>query len=82
VVSRGGRIDLAGTSLAKVKAPTLSIVGGDDTAVIDLNRKALAQMRCVRELHIIPGAGHLFSEPGTLEQAAALSRRWFEDRLG
>ncbi len=81
VVSRGGRIDLAGSALAKVKAPTLAIVGGADPVVLDLNRKALAQMHCAKRLDVVPGAGHLFSEPGTLEQVAALARDWFLDRL-
>ncbi len=78
VVSRGGRPDLAGTYLPRVKAPTLLIVGGDDDPVIDLNQAAFLQLRCQKRLEIIPGATHLFEEPGTLEQVAALAREWFE----
>ena len=77
VVSRGGRPDLAGQALARVEAPTLLIVGGDDEAVIDLNREAMRQMRAHVELEIVPGATHLFEEPGTLDQVAALAARWF-----
>lgn len=77
VVSRGGRPDLAGASLADVQAPTLLIVGSRDDPVIDLNRKALAQLRCEKQLEIVPGATHLFEEPGTLEQVASLARDWF-----
>ena len=82
VVSRGGRIDLAGAALAKVQAPTLAIVGGADPVVLDLNRQALAQMHCPTHLEIVPHASHLFSEPGTLEQVARLARNWFIDQLG
>jgi putative phosphoribosyl transferase len=83
VVSRGGRPDLAGrAALAQVQAPTLLIVGGDDDVVIDLNRKALAEMHCHKELLIVPGATHLFEEPGKLEQVAALATDWFERYLG
>jgi putative phosphoribosyl transferase len=81
VVSRGGRIDLAGEALDKVQSPTLAIVGGDDSVVLELNRAALAQMRCPKRLEIIPGAGHLFSEPGALEQVATRARAWFTDAL-
>jgi putative phosphoribosyl transferase len=77
VVSRGGRPDLAGPALAKVTAATLLVVGGDDDVVIGLNREALAQMRCEARLEIVPGATHLFEEPGTLERAAALAAAWF-----
>jgi putative phosphoribosyl transferase len=78
VVSRGGRPDLAGAAaLARVAAPTLLIVGGDDHAVIALNRDAYRELRCVKELAIVPGATHLFEEPGTLEQVAALAAAWF-----
>jgi dienelactone hydrolase len=77
VVSRGGRPDLAGLSLAKVKAPTLLIVGGDDEPVIQMNRGAMKQMRGQVTLEIVPGATHLFEEPGTLERAAALAGDWF-----
>lgn len=77
IVSRGGRPDLAGTSaLADVMAPTLLIVGGRDDPVIDLNREALAHMRCPRELAIVPGAGHLLEEPGTLDLVVALAVSW------
>jgi putative phosphoribosyl transferase len=81
VVSRGGRPDLAGKALARVQAPTLLIVGGDDHVVLDLNRQAMAQMRCRKELRIVPGASHLFEEPGTLKKAATLARDWFLETL-
>jgi len=81
VVSRGGRPDLAGSQLARVRAPTLLIVGGDDDVVLDLNRRARAQMRCETALAVVPGASHLFEEPGTLERAADLARDWFVDHL-
>jgi len=81
VVSRGGRIDLAGAALAQVRAPMLAIVGGNDTVVLDLNRKALARMNCVKHLDVIPGASHLFEEPGTLQQVATLARAWFAEKL-
>ncbi|HMD47879.1 MAG TPA: dienelactone hydrolase family protein [Bryobacteraceae bacterium] len=81
VVSRGGRPDLAGPSLAAVEAPTLLIVGGADTPVIDLNRRAMAHMHCDKELRIVPGATHLFEEPGALEKVAALARDWFLKKL-
>jgi putative phosphoribosyl transferase len=77
VVSRGGRPDLAGPRLAAVTAPTLLIVGGLDTAVLELNRRAEADLRCDHDLAIVPGATHLFEEPGTLDAAAALARDWF-----
>lgn len=77
VVSRGGRPDLAGrAALPRVTAPTLLIVGGRDPTVIDLNRDAYAQMVCVKSLQIVPGATHLFEEPGTLEQVAAHASEW------
>jgi pimeloyl-ACP methyl ester carboxylesterase len=81
VVSRGGRPDLAGRSLPRVTAPTLLIVGSDDTAVLELNRKALAAMTCTKRLAIVPGATHLFEEPGTLEAVAELAARWFGEYL-
>jgi len=83
VVSRGGRPDLAGKSLPKVQAPTLLIVGGNDEPVIDLNEQAIAQMRpgAEKKLMIVPGASHLFEEPGTLEYAARLAREWFQTHL-
>lgn len=77
VVSRGGRLDLAGPALARVRAPTLLIVGGGDTAVIDRNREALVQLRAEKQLEIVPGATHLFDEPGTLEEVARQARDWF-----
>lgn len=77
VVSRGGRPDLAMEDLAKVKAPTLLIVGGADDAVIELNKKAYSRLDCVKQLAIVPGATHLFEEPGTLEEAAKLASEWF-----
>ncbi|HLE93661.1 MAG TPA: alpha/beta family hydrolase [Sulfuricaulis sp.] len=81
VVSRGGRPDLALDELPRVQAPTLLIVGGNDTAVIDLNRNAYRELRAEKELKIIPGATHLFEEPGTLEQVATVAARWFERHL-
>lgn len=82
VVSRGGRPDLAGAALQKVNAPTLLIVGSDDHKVIELNRWAMAEMNCERQLQIIPGATHLFEEPGALEEVARLAREWFKRHLG
>ena len=81
VVSRGGRPDLARPRLAAVTAPTLLIVGGHDEVVLDLNRRAQAELHCENRLAIIPGATHLFEEPGTLEAAAALARDWFTGHL-
>jgi len=81
VVSRGGRPDLATTDLPKVKAPTLLIVGGADHVVIDLNREAMELLRCEKRLEIVPGASHLFEEPGTLERVAALAAGWFTGHL-
>ena len=81
VVSRGGRPDLAGESLADVTAPTLLIVGGCDEAVLELNRQAAAAMTAEARIAVVPGATHLFEEPGTLEQVAALAREWFLDHL-
>ncbi len=77
VVSRGGRPDLAGDVLPRVKAPTLLIVGGDDEPVIEMNRDAMRQMHAHVQLEIVPGATHLFEEPGTLEQVARLAAGWF-----
>jgi putative phosphoribosyl transferase len=77
VVSRGGRPDLAGPWLPAVRSPTLLIVGALDEDVLALNRDALARLRCEAELTVVPGATHLFEEPGTLEQVAALARDWF-----
>jgi dienelactone hydrolase len=81
VVSRGGRPDLAGPALARVRAPTLLIVGGNDFPVIELNREALAQLRVEKRLVVVPGATHLFEEPGALDQVARLAREWFERYL-
>ncbi len=83
VVSRGGRPDLAGQALPNVQAPTLLIVGGNDEPVIDLNEQAIAQMQAGadKKLIIVPGASHLFEEPGALEYAARLAREWFQTYL-
>jgi pimeloyl-ACP methyl ester carboxylesterase len=82
IVSRGGRPDLAGNeALATATAPTLLIVGSLDGIVIDLNRAAAEAMRCERQLAIVPGAGHLFEEPGTLDQVVELAAKWFLDHL-
>jgi len=81
VVSRGGRPDLAGEALRRVEAPTLLIVGGHDEPVIGLNREAMRQMHSHVELEIVPGATHLFEEPGTLEQVADLAAGWFTRHL-
>jgi len=81
VVSRGGRPDLAGAALARVEAPTLLIVGAADPVVLDLNRKALALLRCEKQLQIIPGAGHLFEESGALQKVSVLARDWFLSKL-
>jgi putative phosphoribosyl transferase len=81
VVSRGGRPDLADADLARVRAPTLLIVGGADHAVLDLNRAALAQLACEKDLAVVPGATHLFEEPGTLDKVIELARDWFVDHL-
>ena len=81
VVSRGGRPDLAGSALPRVRAPTLLIVGGDDRQVIELNRAALAQLRCEKQLVIVPAATHLFEEPGALDEVARLARDWFQRYL-
>ena len=77
VVSRGGRPDLAGPALPRVQAPTLLIVGGEDAPVISMNQQAMTQMRALTTLEIVPGATHLFEEPGTLERVAELARAWF-----
>jgi len=81
IVSRGGRPDLAGDALPLVLAPTLLIVGGHDEPVIELNEEAYARLRCRKEMRIIPGATHLFEEPGTLEQVAQLAAEWFNEHL-
>ncbi len=77
MVSRGGRPDLAADSLSRVSAPTLLIVGGQDDVVIELNYSAMLQMHCIKKLEIVPGATHLFKEPGTLDEVARLARAWF-----
>lgn len=81
VVSRGGRPDLADGYLSAVQAPTLLIVGGNDDVVIELNEQALRRLRCPKQLVIVPGATHLFEEPGTLEEVARLAREWFVRHL-
>jgi pimeloyl-ACP methyl ester carboxylesterase len=81
VVSRGGRPDLAAGALGSVIAPTLLIVGGLDEIVIELNRRALAQLTCPKRLEIVPGAGHLFEEAGTLDKVIALAKAWFAEHL-
>jgi putative phosphoribosyl transferase len=81
IVSRGGRPDLAGAALTRVQAPTLLIVGEHDDQVVQLNRQALAQLRCEKRLVIVPGATHLFEEPGALNQVARLAREWFQRHL-
>ncbi|RPK44021.1 phosphoribosyltransferase family protein [Streptomyces sp. ADI93-02] len=81
VVSRGGRPDLAGADLSGVRAPTLLVVGGADTTVIDLNRQAQAALHCENRLEIVPGATHLFEEPGALDRVAELARDWFTTHL-
>lgn len=82
VVSRGGRPDLAGPALHRVVAPTLLVVGGADPEVLELNRAALAGLRCEKDLRIVPGASHLFTEPGALEEVARLAAAWFRRHLG
>ena len=83
VVSRGGRPDLAGReALAQVRAPTLLIIGGEDHTVIELNRQALPELTCEKELAVVRGATHLFEEPGALAEVARLAARWFKGYLG
>jgi putative phosphoribosyl transferase len=81
IVSRGGRPDLARHELPQVTAPTLLIVGGADLDVLELNRQALALLRCPKQLAVVPGATHLFPEPGTLEEVARLTTQWFQRHL-
>jgi pimeloyl-ACP methyl ester carboxylesterase len=81
LVSRGGRPDLAGSALPHVTSPTLLLVGSKDTAVIELNRRASEVMNCPRELRLIPGATHLFEEPGTLELVADMAAAWFRQHF-
>jgi putative phosphoribosyl transferase len=78
VVSRGGRPDLAGESLVYVEAPTLLIVGGDDEVVIKLNKQAFDILHCEKKMEIVPGATHLFEEPGKLEEVSRLANNWFK----
>lgn len=82
VVSRGGRPDLAAADLPQVLAPTLLILGGEDRLLLPLHRDALQQLRCAKHLAIVPGATHLFEEPGTLESVGWLAACWFADHLG
>jgi putative phosphoribosyl transferase len=82
VVSRGGRPDLAADRLGDVRAPTLLIVGGEDREVLQMNREALALLRCEKELAVIPGAGHLFEEPGALDEVARVAGDWFTRYMG
>jgi putative phosphoribosyl transferase len=81
VVSRGGRPDLAGNALEDLRVPTLLIVGGADTVVIDLNHEALRRLHCIARLEIVPRAGHLFEESGALERVSDLARQWFNEYL-
>ena len=81
VVSRGGRPDLAGEALGRVRAPTLLVVGADDAPVIPLNEEARQRMTAPAEIVLVPGASHLFEEPGTLAEASALAREWFVRHL-
>jgi putative phosphoribosyl transferase len=81
IVSRGGRPDLAGASLRHVQAPTLLIVGGNDDIVLELNEQAFEQLRCPKKLVVIPGATHLFEEPGALEEVSRLAQAWFVQHL-
>jgi dienelactone hydrolase len=81
IVSRGGRPDLAGPSLPRLRAPTMLIVGGHDSAVIDLNQQAQQQMQCLNRLEIVPKATHLFEEPGALEKVSSLAADWFNTHL-
>ena len=81
IVSRGGRPDLAGPALARIQIPTLLIVGAEDATVIEMNREAMTRLSAETKLEIIPGATHLFEEPGTLEEVARLSCHWFDRYL-
>lgn len=81
IVSRGGRVDLASEHLSEVRAPTLFVVGGEDTDVLELNRKAFTELTCEKELVVVEGAGHLFEGPGELEEVADLAADWFTDHL-
>jgi dienelactone hydrolase len=81
VVSRGGRPDLAGDALPRVRCPTLLIVGGDDVEVIALNRRAMTRMSAPTSMHVVPHAGHLFEEPGTLSEVTDVASAWFREHL-
>ena len=81
IVSRGGRPDLAGSALGKVAAPTLLVVGGLDQEVLALNEAAMTQLRCPKRLDVVPGASHLFEEPGALDQVIELAKQWFTKHL-
>lgn len=81
LVSRGGRTDLAGQTVAQVRAPTLQIVGGEDIAVLRLNREVSARLHCEQHLHVVAGASHLFVEPGAMEEVARLAADWFQRYL-
>ncbi|MEA3407638.1 MAG: dienelactone hydrolase family protein [Chloroflexota bacterium] len=81
IVSRGGRVDLAGAVLDQVRAPTLFIVGGNDYHVLELNRQALQRLTSEKSLEVVTGAGHLFEEPGALDEVARLAREWFQEHL-
>ncbi|MFB1064633.1 dienelactone hydrolase family protein [Natrinema sp. H-ect4] len=81
VVSRGGRVDMASELLDEVQAPSLFIVGGNDTQVLELNRDALEELRCEKDLHVVEGAGHLFEGEGELEEVADVAADWFAENL-
>ncbi|MFB6130557.1 MAG: dienelactone hydrolase family protein [Salinigranum sp.] len=81
VVSRGGRVDLASEALPDVRASTLFVVGGNDTQVLELNREAFEALECEKDLHVVAGAGHLFEEPGALEEVSDAAGEWFEHTL-
>jgi pimeloyl-ACP methyl ester carboxylesterase len=81
IVSRGGRPDLASGHLGRVRAPTLLVVGGRDLVVLELNRRAQAELRCQNQLQVVPGATHVFEEPGALQTVAEAARRWFAEHL-
>jgi putative phosphoribosyl transferase len=81
VVSRGGRVELAGPALASVQAPTLLIVGEDDEFIVRVNDRALIQLRAEKKIHVVPGATHLFEEPGALDAVAQAARAWFQRHL-
>ena len=81
MVSRGGRPDMAGAALESVRAPTLLIVGGADYGVIELNERAFAELRCAKQLKMVPGATHLFPEQGAMQQVIEAAAKWFADNL-